>query len=73
VYAALASAMAAGDAAAAARHQADVDSIVTLGTSIGRIKAALRARGFVPMAARMPADDPDLATSERIAEFVQTL
>ena len=73
VYAALAAAMAAGDAATAARHQAEVDSIVTLGMSIGRIKAALRARGFVPMAARMPADDPDLATSKRIAELVQTL
>jgi 4-hydroxy-tetrahydrodipicolinate synthase len=73
VYAALAAAMAAGDAAAAARHQADVESIITLGTSTGRIKAALRQRGFVPMTARMPADDPDLATLKRIAEFAQTL
>lgn len=73
VFGALAAALAAGDTAAAARYQADVDSIVALGASTGRVKAALRQRGFVPMAARMPADDPDEATSARIAELVQAL
>lgn len=73
VFRELADALAAGDTAAAARHQADVESIMTLGVSTGRVKAALRHRGFVPMTSRMPADDPDEATSARIAELVKRL
>ena len=73
VFAALAAALAAGDAGAAARCQADVDAIVATGTSIGRVKEALRARGFRPMAARMPLDEPDPDTAARIAALVHRL
>jgi 4-hydroxy-tetrahydrodipicolinate synthase len=73
VFAALAAALAAGDAAAAKRYQADVATIASLGTSIGLVKEALRLRGFVPMAARMPIAEPDDATSARIAEIVKSL
>jgi 4-hydroxy-tetrahydrodipicolinate synthase len=73
VYAALAAALAAGDEAAAERHQADADSIAALGGSIGRVKEALRQRGMRPMTARMPAGEPDETTAIRIAELVKSL
>ena len=73
VYGALAAALAAGDAEAAARLEADVKSIVSLGESIGRFKEVLRQRGFGPMAARMPASEPDPATAARIGEVVKAL
>jgi 4-hydroxy-tetrahydrodipicolinate synthase len=73
VYGALAAALAAGDTAAASRHQKDVDTIVAVGASIGRFKEVLRQRGLGPMAARMPADEPDPATATQIAELVKTL
>jgi 4-hydroxy-tetrahydrodipicolinate synthase len=73
VFGALSAAIAAGDADAAARHQADVAAIASLGQSIGLVKEALRLRGFVPMAARMPVAEPDDATSARIAELVKSL
>jgi 4-hydroxy-tetrahydrodipicolinate synthase len=73
VFGALAAALAAGDAAAAERHQADVATIASLGASIGLLKEALRLRGFAPMAARMPVAEPDDATSARIAEIVKSL
>jgi 4-hydroxy-tetrahydrodipicolinate synthase len=73
VYGDLSAALAAGDTAAAARSQKDVDAIVAVGASIGRFKEVLRQRGFGPMAARMPAGEPDEATARRIAELVKTL
>ncbi|MBV9858437.1 MAG: dihydrodipicolinate synthase family protein [Streptosporangiaceae bacterium] len=73
VFAALAAALAAGDATAAAPRQADVDAIAATGASIGRIKEALRLRGFQPMAARMPVGEPDPGTAAEIAALVRTL
>jgi dihydrodipicolinate synthase/N-acetylneuraminate lyase len=73
VYEALAAALAAGDSAAATRHQKEVDAIVALGASIGRCKEVLRRRGLGAMGARMPVDEPDEATAARIAELVNTL
>jgi 4-hydroxy-tetrahydrodipicolinate synthase len=73
VYGALAAALAAGDAAAVARHEADVESIVSLGASLGRFKEVLRRRGLGPGTARMPGNDPDAATSARIGEVVKAL
>jgi 4-hydroxy-tetrahydrodipicolinate synthase len=73
VFAALAGALAAGDSAAAAARQSDVAAIAALGASIGRVKEALRRRGFGPMAARMPVAEPDETTAARIAELVKVL
>ncbi|HSZ43081.1 MAG TPA: dihydrodipicolinate synthase family protein [Trebonia sp.] len=73
VYGALATAIAKGDSEAIARHQADVESIVALGSSIGRYKHALRQRGFGPMTARMPVGEPDPETATRITELVNHL
>ncbi len=64
-------AAAAADAAQA--RQADVLAIAALGASIGLVKEALRARGFAPMAARMPAGFPDAATTARVHELVKAL
>ena len=67
-------AVSAGEAAdAAAARQADVQAIAALGASIGLVKEALRARGFGPMAARMPVNRPDAATAARVTELVKTL
>ena len=67
-------AVSAGEAAdAAAARQADVQAIAALGASIGLVKEALRARGFGPMAARMPVNWPDAATAARVRELVKTL
>lgn len=73
VFSALATALAEGDAAEAARRQADIAAIVALGASIGRVKEALRQRGFGPMAARMPVGEPDAATAARIAGVLKSL
>jgi 4-hydroxy-tetrahydrodipicolinate synthase len=73
VFAALSAALAAGDADAAATHQADVTAIASTGASIGRVKEALRLRGFASMAARMPVAAPDEMTAARIAELVKSL
>jgi 4-hydroxy-tetrahydrodipicolinate synthase len=73
VYSGLAAALAAGDAVTAAARQADVDAIVAVGASIGRIKEALRLRGFRPMAARMPVGEPDPDTAAQIAALVENL
>lgn len=72
-FAALSAALAAGDEAEAARRQADVEAIVALGASIGRIKEALRQRGYGPMAARMPVGEPDADTKARITETLKAL
>lgn len=72
-FSALATALAEGDAAQAARRQADIAAIVALGASIGRVKEALRQRGFGPMAARMPVGEPDAATAARIAGVLKSL
>lgn len=72
-FSALATALAEGDAAEAARRQADIAAIVALGASIGRVKEALRQRGFGPMAARMPVGEPDAATAARIAGVLKSL
>jgi 4-hydroxy-tetrahydrodipicolinate synthase len=73
VFSALSAALASGSAEAAARHQADVTAIASAGASIGRVKEALRVRGFDSMAARMPVDVPDETTAARIAELVKSL
>ncbi len=73
VFGGLSAALAAGDAEAAARYQADVTEIASAGASIGRVKEALRLRGFDSMAARMPAGVPDKATAARIGELVKSL
>lgn len=72
-FSALAAALAEGDSAQAARRQAVIAAIVALGASIGRVKEALRQRGFGPMAARMPVGEPDAATAARIAEVLNSL
>jgi 4-hydroxy-tetrahydrodipicolinate synthase len=73
VFSALSAALASGSPEEAARYQADVTTIASTGASIGRVKEALRVRGFGSMAARMPVDVPDEATAARIAELVQAL
>jgi 4-hydroxy-tetrahydrodipicolinate synthase len=57
----------------AARDQERIDQIVALGASIGRIKHALRLRGFGSDTARMPADPPDEAAATAIAAIVAGL
>jgi 4-hydroxy-tetrahydrodipicolinate synthase len=71
-YAALAAALAAGDAGEAARQQARTGEIAAVAGSIGCFKAALRERGFGPMASRMPAGEPDQAAAARIAGLVRS-
>lgn len=73
VFGGLSAALAAGSAAVAARHQADVTAIASAGASIGRVKEALRLRGFDSMAARMPVGVPDQATAAKIAQLVKSL
>jgi 4-hydroxy-tetrahydrodipicolinate synthase len=73
VFSALSAALASGSLDAAGRHQADVTAIAATGASIGRIKAALRVRGFGSMGARMPAGVPDETAAARIAELVKSL
>jgi 4-hydroxy-tetrahydrodipicolinate synthase len=73
VYGALSKALASGDASGAARYQKDVDAIAAVGSSIGRVKEVLRQRGLGPLAARMPVDEPDEATSAAIGDLVRTL
>jgi 4-hydroxy-tetrahydrodipicolinate synthase len=73
VFSALSAALASGSPEEAARHQAEVTAIASTGASIGRVKEALRGRGFDSMAARMPVDVPDEATAARIAELVKSL
>lgn len=73
VFGGLSAALAAGNAEAAARYQADVTAITSAGASIGRVKEALRLRGFDSMFARMPVSVPDQPTAARIAELVESL
>jgi 4-hydroxy-tetrahydrodipicolinate synthase len=73
VYAALATALAAGDFDAAARHQAVLDRIVALGASIGRLKYALALRGRGGTTARMTVDPPDAELAAAIAAEVAAL
>jgi 4-hydroxy-tetrahydrodipicolinate synthase len=73
VYAALTSALAAGDDDAAARHQRVLDRIVALGASIGRLKHALQLRGLGGTTARMTVDPPDASVSAAIAAEVAAL
>lgn len=73
VFGALSASLAAGDAVAAARHQADVTAVGSVCTSIGQIKEALRLRGFGSMAARMPVAFPDDASAALIAGLVRSL
>jgi 4-hydroxy-tetrahydrodipicolinate synthase len=65
--------MIAAAAEAAEARQSDVTAIAALGAGIGLVKEVLRARGFGPMAARMPVGSPDDATVARIAELVKVL
>jgi 4-hydroxy-tetrahydrodipicolinate synthase len=73
VFSALSAALASGSAEAARRHQADVTAIASTGASIGRVKEALRVRGFDSMGARMPVDVPGETTAARIAGLVRSL
>lgn len=52
------------------RAQQTLDRIVALGASVGRLKHALRLRGFGSGTARMTVDPPDPQTSAAIAELV---
>jgi 4-hydroxy-tetrahydrodipicolinate synthase len=72
VFTGLAAALA-GDAGGTEARQADVLAIAALGAGIGLVKEVLRARGFGPMAARMPVGSPDEATAARAAELVKSL
>ena len=73
VFMGLASALARGDAESVASWQAFVDDIVATGASIGRVKEALRLRGFGPVRARMPVDWPTGEVAARIAALVDRL
>lgn len=73
VFAGLAAALAAGDEATAAGWQAFVSDLVAIGASVGRVKEALRLRGFGPIRARMPVGWPAAEESERIAALVSRL
>jgi 4-hydroxy-tetrahydrodipicolinate synthase len=73
IYGALSAAIAKGDSEAIARHQAEVESILALGSSIGLYKHALGAHGFRPMAARMPVGEPDAETATRTTKLVNHL
>jgi dihydrodipicolinate synthase/N-acetylneuraminate lyase len=59
---------------AAVKHQPQaqetIDQIVALGASVGRLKHALRLRGFGSGAARMTVDPPDAETGAAIAALV---
>jgi 4-hydroxy-tetrahydrodipicolinate synthase len=59
---------------AALRHrpqaQETLDQIVALGASVGRLKYALRLRGFGSGTARMTVDPPDPETGAAIADLV---
>jgi 4-hydroxy-tetrahydrodipicolinate synthase len=70
IYAALVAALRSGDEEAAARYQLDLDRIVALGASIGRLKHALQLRGLGGSTARMTVDPPDAALSAAIADAV---
>jgi dihydrodipicolinate synthase/N-acetylneuraminate lyase len=70
VFGALAAAFNAGDADAAARRQRQLDRIVALGASIGRVKYALQRRGRGGTTARMTVDPPDADTAAAIAALV---
>jgi 4-hydroxy-tetrahydrodipicolinate synthase len=70
IYAALVGALRSGDEEAAARHQLDLDRIVALGASIGRLKHALQLRGLGGNTARMTVDPPDASLSAAIADAV---
>ena len=50
--------------------QETLDQIVALGASVGRLKHALRLRGFGSGAARMTVDPPDAETGAAIAALV---
>jgi 4-hydroxy-tetrahydrodipicolinate synthase len=67
VYAALAGALAAGDADKAGRHQRMLDRIVAAGASIGRVKYALELRGLGIRTARMAVDPPTAEVAGVIA------
>jgi 4-hydroxy-tetrahydrodipicolinate synthase len=73
VYAALTTALRAGDAEAADRAQQAVERIVATGQSIGRLKHALQLRGFGSAAARMTVDPPTAEVAAAIAAEVAEL
>ena len=73
VYAALAAALAAGDADEAGRHQRMLDRIVAAGISIGRVKYALELRGLGIRTARMSVDPPNPEAAAAVADIVASL
>jgi 4-hydroxy-tetrahydrodipicolinate synthase len=70
VYAALQHQPRAKGAKGAKGAQEMLDRIVALGASVGRLKHALRLRGFGSGAARMTVDPPGPETSAAIAALV---
>ena len=54
-------------------YQEQLDRVVTLGASIGRLKHALRARGLAGTAARMTVDPPDPRLAAAIEAEVAAL
>jgi 4-hydroxy-tetrahydrodipicolinate synthase len=73
VFMGLASALAAGDAATATSWQSFVSDIVATGASIGRVKEALRLRGFGPLGSRMPVGWPAGSLATEIEALVRRL
>lgn len=73
VFSGLAEALATGDSAAVKEREAFVADLVGLGASVGRVKAALRLRGFGDLRARMPLDWPSPEVSAQIAGLVDRL
>jgi 4-hydroxy-tetrahydrodipicolinate synthase len=73
VFTGLAAALASGDSTAADHWQSFVDDLVAVGASVGRVKEALRLRGFGPIGSRMPIDWPDEAIATEIAHLVKRL
>jgi hypothetical protein len=54
-------------------YQEQLDRVVALGASIGRLKHALRARGLAGTAARMTVDPPDPQVAAAIEAEVAAL
>ena len=73
VFMALAAAVTQGDDATAAAWQSFVSDIVATGASIGRVKEALRLRGFGQLGSRMPVGWPTGAVADQIGALVRRL
>jgi 4-hydroxy-tetrahydrodipicolinate synthase len=73
IFTDLAAALATGDAAAVAECESRVADLAALGSSTGRVKEALRLRGFGDLRARMPVDWPSSEVRAGIEGFIARL